>query len=784
MKGLSPDDTKLWLEENIGGTVRPNVDGTFTVEPDSGLFGYFANKAINKNLLAAADIDGVAGAFGTRVMGQRDGITWHPIKTLDNNITGAIDQQFTKWLEELKKRISSGDNTELSATAEEKKSQNGEKTTSPDAEAGAKATGEVAKSAEEAVAESDLNTENGVPDAGPSDGVIKQFTESTAGGLALKATAVIGLACAAKGIAKAADDIKHDSVVLPLIRTGMQAMSVGNQVMSGKDMDAQQLGFFAKQLNDPKSGSWAAAKSIQAEEGVEQTGPDLPDSAKISKIQEGNMFTQIFAEIPGLDAVCSVADSAIGGIAMTVVGAITAPVATIGQTFVSKSGLLNGPISSLVRWIAGSPIPTYVVGPTYGNYINYGARMAANDSNAANGGIPLTNSQTTALKAFETKNQQQEIAAQPIMKKLFDPNSPDSVVGKAIDAQPSSIPAGFASIFANIMNPYKIFRGLASILTPRAHAAAEPYDYGFPQIGFSLDVMNSPAYEDPFMNAESVITSLKSGEGKDLIKRANSCFGVTLGTDGSVKSSFTSLDVTKKGFYSNDNNCADGGDTWTRLRLYILDTKTAEGADCYYSGDTESCADVGFGNTSDTTKVTSANVYLLGDSLTDGMRMSGLADSLKAQGWNPTITAACGRHLVGDGSSCAPAPVLSGMNQIAQPADMDAIKNAGVVVVGLGTNDAGSPTYSDDVTAMITKIKALNPAAKIYWTNLISTDGNAPTYQAMDGTLAGLATSNGFTIIDWATQALKVGAYAPGTYHPTDYQPMVDFVVSQLGHAP
>jgi hypothetical protein len=54
----------------------------------------------------------------------------------------------------------------------------------------------------------------------------------------------------------------------------------------------------------------------------------------------------------------------------------------------------------------------------------------------------------------------------------------------------------------------------------------------------------------------------------------------------------------------------------------------------------------------------------------------------------------------------------------------------------------------------------------------------------MDAQLTAAAGAAGFTVIDWASQAPKVGAYEPGQYHPSNYQAMTDFVMSQLGHAP
>jgi hypothetical protein len=797
LQRLGPEESQAWLQEKFGGTVRINYEangitpsGTFTIEPDSGILGYskLSNRALNKNLLAAIDIDGVPGAIDARIMGKRDAVTWHPIKKLDSKVVGAFDERFTAWLKQIKDRITGGEK-DIGTSSHGTRNRDGTTTPNPEGEA---ASGELREITDDSKR---LLEENAGKEAGGvSEGFIKQFTESTTGKAALGATAVIGLTCAVKALGENIDSLRHDMVVLPLVRTGVQAMSLGNQVMNGKDVNAEQLGFFAKELNDPKSGSWASARSIQAELGEEPTGKDIPKSASIRDLNNNSFFSGVLGDILGsapVGVVCDVADSIFGQVANIAIGVVTAPFATGIGFAIAQTDAAKEAISGLVQWLAGSPIPTMVFGAVYGNYINYGARLASNDSQLALGGVPLTATQSAALKADRLAWQKQQFSQKSFAERTFDPYSPDSLVGKAIDSQTGNVTANVGSMFSSLINPAKAFASFGSIFSRQSRvAAASNYDYGFDEVGFSLNDLENPAFENPYDNATKAIATLAGGNGKTYISRAQKCFGVTLTNNGDVKSDLKAkvdpLKTRGDDAYPT-GECTDPDPDWTSIRFYILDTKTAEAADCYGSGDTQSCNDVGFGATQDTSTsaAINSNVYFLGDSLTVGMRDGGsLQTAAQGQGWNPTIMAECGRHLVSDGTNCSGQPIFGGIHQVDQAADQTAIKNAGVVVVGLGTNDPGMASYESDVRDLVSKIKTLNPSTKIYWINLISTDEKNAAYQAMDAQLTAAAGAAGFTVIDWASQAPKVGAYEPGQYHPSNYQAMTDFVMSQLGHAP
>lgn len=605
LKGLSRDEFKVKFEEKFGVRLSDAPDGSLIATTDD-IGGFFSNRRFNQSLIESAGFAKIDGAIATRIMGVRDGVTWHPIKKIDSTITGTIDDALTAWLRSHNQRVQKGEPQSLSATGGQDPTRPNDPSSSGANQTAADQVDEFADEAKNITKQADdISVKSSPQTAGELGGtVIQQLTESTAGKVGLGATAVVGVACAAQGIAKAADGLKHDMVVLPLIRQAMMAISLGNQLMSGEDVNMTQLSFYNKQLSNSKHQSWSTARSIQAEQGKPLTGPDIPDSANISQIMQGNMFTQIFNVVPGLTPVCNVVNSTAGTLAMTVVGVLTAPVATIGQEIVAQSGVLDQAIGSLVRWVAGSPIPSVVAGPDYGNFINYGARLAANDSMAALGGSALTTLQASQLRYYQDKVHDEALSKQSFAQRVFDPYSSDSLVARAIDSKPATSGATIAS-FNNVLNPSKLFGSLFSLFNRRALAASVSYDYGFPEVGFSLEEMNSQAYADPYVNGQKVLDLLKTNAGDEYISRAEKCFGVSITKDGSLTSSGQALDITKKDFYAQ-NNCSDPSENWTRVRFYVLDNKIAEAANCYDSGDSQSCSSVGFGMTNGMTGVATA----------------------------------------------------------------------------------------------------------------------------------------------------------------------------------
>lgn len=604
-KRIGPEEFVAKFKEKFNIDITPindangNPSGSFKIPPEEGMFAYFKNRSVNKMVVAETGTDGVGGVISSRIMGKRDGVTWHPIKRADNYLTGKIDEAFTRWLAKMKERIKNGsDNLDVTATGEKTTDANGKPIENPTNADGAAAVDSAAKDASQAVDSGSTS----------SEGILANFTHSPVGKLSMGGVALVGLVCAAHGLAMAADALKHDFVILPLIRTGMQAISLGNQVMSGQDLDMTQLGYFAKELNDPNSGSWAAAKSIQAENGQPQTGPDIPDEANIKNVQNGTAFSQLLNKIPGIGVVCDAVGSPIGQ-AVSFAVSLTTPIATIITTGLMQTQQAKDALAGIVKWLAGSPIPSFVLGPTYGNYINYGARLASNNTKAALGGVKLTPGQSAELKNFQNQQTMDTIASESFFQRIFDPVSPDSVVAKAIDVAPTSVSQGVAMMTAKLTNPFSMIGGrFWGTFTQKVSAeASATYDYGFPEVGYSLSDMNNSTYDNPYDNGKAAVATLNipcviNGQpnhpcGQDYINEAQHCYGVLMSPDGNIDSGLSyKLDVLAKGYDDHTQYglyCSDPSTVWSQIRFYIMDLKTTESMDCYY-GTPQSCNSVGF----------------------------------------------------------------------------------------------------------------------------------------------------------------------------------------------
>lgn len=175
-------------------------------------------------------------------------------------------------------------------------------------------------------------------------------------------------------------------------------------------------------------------------------------------------------------------------------------------------------------------------------------------------------------------------------------------------------------------------------------------------------------------------------------------------------------------------------------------------------------------DTSTTTQCTDSqssnkNLFMVGDSLSDGMVSAGIESKLKAAGWNPTII-----HKQGQSMSW-------GIQQIQD--NQDTVAAAGVIVVELGTN--GGVDKLDD---LYSAIRNINSTAKVYWVNYISAK-DPGTYQSWSAKLQDFATANSITVINWASIGGEyITADTSLGIHPANYGPFADLVVSTIQSSP
>ncbi|MDB5164342.1 MAG: hypothetical protein JWS12_960 [Candidatus Saccharibacteria bacterium] len=596
-KGKSPEQIRAGLAEKYNvsiNNITPVAGEASQFKVSAEGLGYYKSKGLIAAVLEDAGYSKLSAVMRARIMGKRAGIDWHPMKKADKKLLETLDKRLADWHKNRQQEIDNGEQS-VTATAESGATNPDGTPQQPSPEAQSRAS-VAAQTAQEAQlgGEELVNTGTAAP-AGP----FQQFRTSTAGKLTGKVggvAAAIGILCMAKGIVDHIDEIKYLHVVMPLMRMGMDAVSVGNQVMSGKDVNPEQLGFLSKQLNSAETGSWANARSIQAEQGKPLTGPDVRDEAKLDN--QKNLMTQFVTSVPGLGAACGVVNGVFGQVVTMGLAILGGPLSALGGYALSVA---TGPIliDGLTHWLAGHPIDINVAGADFGNYINYGARLASNESAITGGGRKLTKPEVAELNKFQQASLQQEQASKSIADRLLNPYDSHSLVSGVIDEQNPNLKDNVASFAKSSFGLKNLFgaipKAFSALIAGKAHALdAAQYDYGFDKFGFSVEELNSDVVKNPYDNANSAALILDGPKGPTLIKQAQDCFGavITKGTDANHTYDVTTAGDSKP-YYTLPSSCQDPDPDWLRVRFYIFDSQIMESTACY-EGDDTSCNQINF----------------------------------------------------------------------------------------------------------------------------------------------------------------------------------------------
>lgn len=590
-----------------------DAKGLITI--DSSDVGYFKNRKLIKSVMETAGLDGLGGSMRARIMGKRSGITWHPMKALDKKLYDTLDKRLAEWRKERQNRLDDGETTVKAQDPSNTEDTNGDGTPdqpSDQAQQASDQTREVADQAHSADTEIRTDVPEPKPDVNTgSSGTsgLESFRASTSLKIAGGVSAAVGIICTLKSLSDNFDKIKYANIVLPMMRAGMEMIALSDQIKSGKDVDLEQLSFYSEKLyraagelsNTTNKGkvtesvtasSAFSARSIQAEEGKPLTGEDIPDEARLNK--DGNIVGKIINAIPGVNGVCDAASSFFGQV-------ISIGLDVIGGPFSAAAGFAFGAtvapkiLDGIVNWLAGHPLNIInISGAPLGGILNYGARLASNDSAIAAGGRELTGTETAELKVNRMNAEKERLASKGTFARLFDIYDSGSLAAKVIDSTPGNVQQGtqnIASMFSNVTSLLSSPLRLASDTLGGQAFAAESYDYGFPEFGFSMDELNNSKFENPYDNANQALALLAGSSGDSYIKKAKDCLGITLTADGSTVKSVDSApnytDILK------DSSCNDKSDDWARVRFYIFDTQIMDSQACY-EGDNESCSNIGF----------------------------------------------------------------------------------------------------------------------------------------------------------------------------------------------
>lgn len=579
LAGKSNADITKYFKERFNVEVV-NRNGQLFI--DGQKIGYLDNIRFNRGINEGAGYSRINAAIRARVMGQRAGISWHPMVKLDRKILTTAEARYKAWQEKRDARIKNGVAPDSV-------------TTTNDAEEKNRGAADEPKGTADDIVDS---AKSG--DVAASNSKIQDVVRGAGG-----ATAAVGLTCLVHGIASNIDNIQQSQVIKPIMRMGMEFVSTADQIMFGgennSDVDLEQIGNLAAKMDDPKTGfNFFNAKSVQAEIGEKAVGPDADN---VIKPQKTNPFFEVFGNIPGLDSVCKAVTSTAGQVVTFGISFIGGPVTAVVTEGAFR--LLGPPaINAISRYLAGNPVVAKdVVGPQLGNYANYGVKYAARDVAVSGGGQELNGTDTLEIRTMQDKADTAEFREKSLAYQLFNPYDYRTVASKFIDKQQSTATGNIAALARGFLNFGDTLVSLPKNLATSTVGAAgseDVYDYGFKDAGFSDAEMSNAEIKDPYKNACIVVGSeqanckgdkydgiLQGPLGQLYMDNAKKCFGINLDVDGNITSE--AEPPTSKAIAE----CHDGSLDWLRVRFYIFDTQLMEANGCF-NGDDQSCQDVNF----------------------------------------------------------------------------------------------------------------------------------------------------------------------------------------------
>jgi hypothetical protein len=306
-----------------------------------------------------------------------------------------------------------------------------------------------------------------------------------------------------------------------------------------------------------------------------------------------------------------------------------------------------------------------------------------------------------------------------------------------------------------LSSPFKGFASLGGIFG-RANAAAGVINdpFGITQYGYSNN--------DPLVAAAN-----KDPEGFWLSQCSTD--GTTLDWNDPTKLNAKWQDSAVK----NDAN--DMPENYTTNPCLLLQA-TIGSAGAFYNNNLLTSEDLASETPSPAPPEGQKDFFFVGDSLTVGMNTLGdLKQKIQTNSGSVTKVEA----TIGDSLDDA-IPKID--------RDSELLSTASIVVVELGTNNGESTsasTFTPKISSMISKIRAINPGARIYWMNCYKS-GSPTAFSGINKAIADGAQTFGYQVIDWHQEATKNSSkYSPFDstlhVHPAHYDNLADFVISSAG---
>lgn len=520
----------------------------------------------------------VSTALASRLLKIRAGVDFHPLKNISRSVDEKLFDFYRRVKEERDKRIANG-------VDDRPRSVSGENEPEADEDGNQPPGSDVDSESDDLLHELD-----GEVGDGSQTNIDKASTKFQN---ALKGAAGVALFCATYQLSQQIPELRYQNIVLPLMRMGGEVVTMGSQVQTGQDVNLDELGALTDNLySEEDDTTWAAARSIQAELGQDPVGPDMPDETKPGQEKPGffNVIDSIVDSVPGLAEACGAVTSRAGGWIIDIASWVGGgPVAAIADFIV---GEVTGKIAEgVIRWLFGQQVALDAAGATFGNYANYGARLAANDVSISHGGSELSDEEAGQLALDSQLQLDTKLSNQSAFTRYFDLNEPGSLASKTLFESPE-LTNPRTSLASVLSLPFKLFSSLVGNLMPKAFSA-EPsnYDYGFAEYGFTLGEVDNEDYDNPFRyqdEVESNLEQLNEDYGEP-------CFGLTI--DPETYEIQPGRDA--KRYDQIEDKCKDRSDSrLTKYRFYLADLTAAKALACYEGIDEASCSELGFHGTS------------------------------------------------------------------------------------------------------------------------------------------------------------------------------------------
>lgn len=430
---------------------------------------------------------------------------------------------------------------------------------------------------------------------------------------------IVAIICLLQALDHGIGAIRYVQVMLPMMREAMGAISVGSQIMTNQDVDINEVNQLANQFNTydaqthQTTSSWSDAAPIEALGGG-KGGIDLDSNMK--DMFSGAPAWLKWTENGAVTTLCNATVQLVAGVASVAIGIFSGELTSTAIGLAAGYFVVPNIVNFVGNLLAGTAIdPSTLSGAQWGNVIAYGARLAGNAQSLQYGGVALNNQQVAELDGSAEAQSQSEFHAESLADRLFNPYDYRSIVGSTVDQ--IDLAGGPQGVMATITNLPALFGSLikmpVSLLSSVSHADTTSYQYPFPEFGFSQSDLTNPAVDDPVANAKIVGNLLDNNNTNgepNYIQEGLDCFGVSItkGPDGwdaepstaspsdngFVQDRTRGVNAYDPGTY-DQNACMKNNDlNWLRFRMWIFDTRLANGYACYM-GDATSCANDSFG---------------------------------------------------------------------------------------------------------------------------------------------------------------------------------------------